>query len=129
MAACTEILIAEVKDKNPCGHCGDGTRIPTRTARCRICSPFHFLLSPFCWRSRPTRDPIGYRGGINLYGYVNSSPVGNVDAKGMQVLAPWPASWAPPSPAIGGSDGKVLEPINLLQLKCGVRRTCPLDWG
>jgi RHS repeat-associated protein len=29
-----------------------------------------------------TRDPIGYRGGINLYGYVNSSPVGNVDAEG-----------------------------------------------
>jgi RHS repeat-associated protein len=29
-----------------------------------------------------TRDPIGYRGGINLYGYVNSSPVGNVDPAG-----------------------------------------------
>ena len=29
-----------------------------------------------------TRDPIGYRGGINLYGYVNSSPVGNVDVSG-----------------------------------------------
>ena len=29
-----------------------------------------------------TRDPIGYQGGINLYGYVNSSPVGNVDAAG-----------------------------------------------
>jgi hypothetical protein len=31
----------------------------------------------------PARDPIGYEGGINLYGYVNSSPVGNVDAAGM----------------------------------------------
>jgi RHS repeat-associated protein len=30
-----------------------------------------------------TRDPIGYRGGINLYGYVDSSPVGNVDAEGL----------------------------------------------
>ena len=30
-----------------------------------------------------TRGPIGYRGGINLYGYVNSSPVGNVDAGGL----------------------------------------------
>ena len=30
-----------------------------------------------------TRDPIGYRGGINHYGYVESSPVGNVDAVGL----------------------------------------------
>ncbi len=30
-----------------------------------------------------TRDPIGYQGGINLYAYVQSSPVGNVDAAGL----------------------------------------------
>jgi hypothetical protein len=30
-----------------------------------------------------TRDPIGYQGGINLYGYVESSPVGNADASGL----------------------------------------------
>ena len=30
-----------------------------------------------------TRDPIGYRGGINLYGYVESEPVGMVDAEGL----------------------------------------------
>ncbi len=29
-----------------------------------------------------TRDPIGYQGGINLYEYVQSSPVGNVDGAG-----------------------------------------------
>ena len=29
-----------------------------------------------------TRDPIGYRGGINLYGYVESDPVGMVDPEG-----------------------------------------------
>ena len=29
------------------------------------------------------RDPIGYEGGINLYGYVGSSPVGAVDASGL----------------------------------------------
>jgi RHS repeat-associated protein len=34
-----------------------------------------------------TRDPIGYRGGINLYGYVNSSPVGNVDAEGSRSVS------------------------------------------
>jgi RHS repeat-associated protein len=32
-----------------------------------------------------TRDPIGNRGGINLYGYVASSPVGNVDAAGAKL--------------------------------------------
>ncbi len=30
-----------------------------------------------------TRDPIGYQGGINLYEYVQSSPVGNVDGEGL----------------------------------------------
>jgi RHS repeat-associated protein len=30
-----------------------------------------------------TRDPIGTQGGINLYAYVGSSPVGNVDAAGL----------------------------------------------
>ncbi len=29
-----------------------------------------------------TRDPIGYQGGINLYEYVQSSPVANVDPEG-----------------------------------------------
>ena len=29
------------------------------------------------------RDPIGYQGGINLYGYVESSPIGSVDALGL----------------------------------------------
>ncbi len=33
-----------------------------------------------------TRDPIGYEGGINLYGYVKSSPGGNVDAAGMAAV-------------------------------------------
>ncbi len=31
------------------------------------------------------RDPIGYSGGINLYGYGESSPAGNVDAMGAVV--------------------------------------------
>ncbi len=30
-----------------------------------------------------TRDPIGYEGGINLYGYVESSPAGEVDLSGL----------------------------------------------
>ena len=42
-----------------------------------------------------TRDPIGYRGGINLYGYVDSSPVGNVDAEGASL-------WTALGGALGG---------------------------
>ena len=34
-----------------------------------------------------TRDPIGYPGGINLYEYVASRPVGNVDATGRTVVS------------------------------------------
>ncbi len=33
-----------------------------------------------------TRDPIGYEGGINLYGYVESSPVAGVDWAGLARL-------------------------------------------
>ena len=35
-----------------------------------------------------TRDPIGYQGGINLYAYVASSPVGNVDGEGLVAWIP-----------------------------------------
>lgn len=50
------------------------------------------------------RDPVGYSGGINLYGYVGSSPVGNVDAwgrkwvrlKGVEYCeAYYAGSWSP----------------------------------
>jgi RHS repeat-associated protein len=47
-----------------------------------------------------TRDPISYRGGINFYGYVDSSPVGNVDA--------WGYSWVStgsPGPSVTASSG------------------------
>ncbi len=53
-----------------------------------------------------TRDPIGYQGGINLYEYVQSNPVGNVDAEGMQVymygvgISNTPTA-TPPPPAPG----------------------------
>ncbi len=49
-----------------------------------------------------TRDPIGYQGGINLYEYVGSAPVGNVDSTGMwytTVIGPIGPFYAP---AMGG---------------------------
>ena len=42
-----------------------------------------------------TRDPIGYQGGINLYEYVQSSPVGNVDAAGLGVYHVGPIHYLP----------------------------------
>lgn len=67
MVALAAILTAEVKDKNPCGHCCGEERIPARAARRHACSPVHLLPSPVC--RQPTRDPIGYEGGMNLYEY------------------------------------------------------------
>ena len=70
-----------LRRQNLSTYCIGETRIPPCTARIHARSPVHFLLSPVCRRSRPARDPIGYEGGINPYGYVNSSPVGTVDAE------------------------------------------------
>ncbi len=42
------------------------------------------------------RDPIGYAGGINLYGYVGSAPVGAVDADGLRKL--FPPTWLERAP-------------------------------
>ncbi|MBI4859670.1 MAG: RHS repeat-associated core domain-containing protein, partial [Candidatus Riflebacteria bacterium] len=38
-----------------------------------------------------SRDPIGFAGGINLYGYVESSPVGRRDPLGLQYRQPTPS--------------------------------------
>ena len=76
MVAINKILLRECAGEGCCG----GTRNPPRKARLHACSPVHFPLSPFCRRSWPARDPIGYQGGVNLCGYVNSSPVGRADA-------------------------------------------------
>ena len=62
------------------GICTD-SRVHRRNAENRVPATRNHLRAVAFGRWL-TRDPIGYRGGINLYGYVDSSPVGNVDASG-----------------------------------------------
>ena len=88
MVACAETLTAERKGKKLCARCelyleNRGYRYDAETenyyVRNRYYSPSHGR-----WL---TRDPIGYRGGINLYGYVENGPVGNVDGQGTDFIA------------------------------------------
>jgi RHS repeat-associated protein len=83
MVAINKILLPECTGEG-CGGdtdvCTD-SRIHRRNAESRVPATRNHLRAVAFGRWL-TRDPIGYRGGINLYGYVDSSPVGNVDASG-----------------------------------------------
>jgi hypothetical protein len=96
MVAINKILLPECTGERR----GGGTGNPPREARLHARSPVHFLLSPLCRRPRPARDPVAYQGGINLYGYVNSSPVGSVDAEGASL-------WTALGGALGGLESQL----------------------
>ncbi len=64
-----------------------------------------------------TRDPIGYQGGINLYEYVQSSPVGNVDGEGL--LSPNRGL-----PLTSHNPGGPLEPPKGRETSCTGLDTC-----
>ena len=87
MVATNEILLPECTGEECAGDndiCTD-SRVQHRNAenRAPVARKHRSAPIPSSWL---TRDPIGYQGGINLYGYVDSSPVGMVDAWG---TVPW----------------------------------------
>ena len=103
MVALAEISCSEGKAKKLCGrrarcvkNCG--YRYDAETDNYYVRNRYY---SPILGRWL-TRDPIGYQGGINLYGYVGSGPVGDVDATGTQIsFGPFtPPGW-PPRPPFG----------------------------
>jgi hypothetical protein len=61
------------------------------------------MLSP---RVRLTRDPIGYEGGIDLYGCVEGSPVGMVDGGEAWYQSPW--WWLIPPVGLGFAIGNAI---------------------
>ncbi len=84
MVAINKILLPECTSEGCGGETGVRTdsRAHRRNAENRVPATRN-RRSTVALNRWLTRDPIGYRGGINLYGYVNSSPVGNVDAGGV----------------------------------------------
>jgi hypothetical protein len=84
MVAINKILLPEGTGGGCGGETGTCTdsRVHRRNAEDRVPATRNHRSTAALIRW-PTRHPIGYRGGINPYGYVDSSPVGNVDAEGL----------------------------------------------
>ena len=87
MVAIAEILTSEGNAKGLCTRGNPGLEKCSYRYNAEIENYYvrNRCYSPTLGRW-PNRDPIGYQGGINLYGYVDSSPVGNVDTEGLQVF-------------------------------------------
>lgn len=91
-----------------CGH-SRGTPSPTL-------SYTYACSQVFSW---PSRDPIGERGGLNRYGFVDNSPVCYVDELGLKYGNPVSGPGGPVGPGIPSEPGGPY----------GNTGTCPADSG
>ena len=84
MVAINEIPMPECSSEGCSGETGTcpDSRVHRRNAESRVPATRSHRRGVTLGRWL-TRDPVGYRGGINLYGFVNSSPVGNLDTEGL----------------------------------------------
>ena len=115
MVALAEISCAECKAKRLCGrrvrcvkNCGYRYDAEMDNYYVRNC---HYSPTLGRWL---TRDPIGYRGGINLYRYAKRSPVGGTDALGLAFVSPgYPLpDNSPPPPVLSEEAAQaLLDPI------------------
>ena len=109
MVAINRILLPEYTGEGCGSEIGTCTesRVHRRNAENRVPATRNHLRAVAFGRWL-TRDPIGYQGGINLYGYVNSSPEGLLDPSGSQVFSPGLPQAAPPINPAGAEAAEAL---------------------
>lgn len=81
-----------------------------------------FRWSRAGWGRYTLADPIGIRGGINLYAYVNGNPVNAIDPYGLFVQLVCRRVAAADENRLGRSVINWFEPLH-----CRVRVKCPCD--
>jgi len=52
-----------------------------------------------------SKDPIGFRGGINLYNYVDQNPINYTDPMGLDATIPWTGGWGGAAEGAGAAAG------------------------
>ena len=73
-----------------------------------------YLGAPTRWLSR---DPIEENGGVNLYAYVENSPISQIDVWGLCESSPPGHRMADPSQMGGGGGGPLLKPTSPNQMR------------
>jgi RHS repeat-associated protein len=87
-----------------------------------LCTCRYYDLSNGRWL---TRDPIGYRGGINRYGYTTDNPVNATDRLGLVSIGPKPG---PLGVACLGCIGGIGIPAIWYFSDCGAHRLSDPKW-
>jgi RHS repeat-associated protein len=92
---------SSVATGDPFGFGGQWGYYPDAETGLELCTFRYYSSGAGRWLSR---DPISHEGGVNLYGYVGSDPVGSVDPLGLKPSQPWYDGLA--NIARGGGEGQ-----------------------